>query len=130
MSGLNIKQTDKSEKKDEPVETTEVPSVSYTSHPMENYAIGRFAFKKGLLTVTGDDVEIFERLHASLPEMEKHRIKKLDVGAAEAFVRDLLANQQPAATQVTDSSTGERARPVIGTGKLEDSNPPAENTGE
>jgi len=112
-----------------PLKTPEVKAekaapatASYTSHPVENFRIGRFVFEKGLLNLSGDDVAAFEALHESLPPMEKNRIRKLDVAAAEAFVRDLLENAKPAATQAFDSSIGERAKPVVGTGKLEDSN--------
>lgn len=99
--------------------------VSYTSHPIENLSIGQFRFEKGLLTLSGDDVEVFDKLLATLPPQEASRVKKLDVNAAEDLVRKLLENQRAAATQVNDSSIGERATPVVGTGKLEDSNLPA-----
>jgi hypothetical protein len=99
--------------------------VSYTSHPIENFAVGNYKFEKGLLTLAADDAEAFDKLLATLPPQEANRVKKLDVQAAELLVKQLLENQRAAATQVTDSSTGERATPVVGTGKLEDSNPPA-----
>jgi len=113
-------QAPKEEKNLEP----EAPAtVSYSSHPIENFSLGSYRFEKGLLTLDSEAAAEFDKLIESLPPMEQTRIKKLDVAAAEQFVRQLLENQQAAATQVTDSSTGERARPVIGTGKLEDSNP-------
>lgn len=106
-------------------ETLTPGPVSYSSHPIENLSIGAYRFEKGLLTLTGDEIEVFDNLLATLPPQEANRVKKLDVAAAEDLVRKMLENQRAAATQVTDSSTGERATPVVGTGKLEDSNPPA-----
>lgn len=106
-------------------ETPEVKTARYSSHPIENYSVGNYVFEKGLLTLTGDEIAVFDKLLETLPPQESNRIKKLDVEAADRIVREMLANQKAAATQVNDSSIGERATPVIGKGKLEDSNPPA-----
>jgi hypothetical protein len=119
MSGINIKpKTEESKAEETPAET----SATYTSHPVENFRLGRYRFNKGLLTLTGDEVEAFDKLLESLPPADKRRVRKLDVAAAEEFVRQRLAEMMPAATQAFDSSIGERSKPVIGTGKLEDSN--------
>lgn len=115
--------------KTKPAETKEaaVPTASYTSHPAENYRVGPYRFTKGLLVLTGEEeIERFDALLQSLPPADKRRVRKLDVAAAEEFVRKRLENATPAATQAFDSSIGERAVPQFGTGKLEDSNAAAD----
>jgi len=103
-------------------ETPAIVEAHYTSHPIENFMVGPYKFEKGLLRLEGDEVDAFDKLHASMPPVEQRRVRKLDVAAAEEFVRQRLEAQSPGATQAFDSSIGERAKPVVGTGKLEDSN--------
>lgn len=94
--------------------------TQYTSHPIENYRIGRFRFTKGLLRLDGKDAEEFDKLLAAQPPQDQARVRKLDVAAAEAIVRERLANQRPGATKSFDSSIGERAEKKVGTGALGD----------
>lgn len=94
--------------------------VVYSSHPTPNYRIGKYKFEKSQLKLTDPaEVEIFDKLLSTLPVGERRKIQKLDVAAAEDFLRKRQVT--PAATKQTDSSTGERGstEPKVGTGTLE-----------
>src|SRR3546814_4892216 len=58
----------------------------------------------------GDEERLaaFEKLYDSLPPMEKNRIKKIDVAAAEKLLAELKA-KEGGPTQKIDSTVGERA---------------------
>lgn len=95
-------------------------SIMYSSHPIANYSIGRFQFTNTVLTLDNEkDQADFQKLHDSLPPAEKNRIKKIDVDAAEQFVKQVLS-MQPKATQTIDSSMGGEATRSVGTGNLTD----------
>lgn len=107
--------------------TEAMRKVLYSSHPIANYQLGKFQFEKTVLTLEGDeDIGEFEKLYETLPPAEKSRIKKIDVDAAEAFVRKVL-DQMPKATQNIDSSVGGDATRARGTGDLSDTNPKPES---
>jgi hypothetical protein len=102
----------------------EIPAVSgdeflWSSHPIQNYRVGRFHFEKGLLRLTAEDNAEFCKLRDSLPPREKHRTKEVDVGRANALLRQQRANE-PRVTSQIDSSTGERAsgEKAVGLGRL------------
>lgn len=83
----------------------------YSSAPIQAYRVGPFRFEKGVLTFDEgqeDELESFETLLETLPAAERARVQKVDVEAAEAYVRDLRA-QSGGATRGIDSSIGDRA---------------------
>lgn len=95
------------------------PAARYSSHPIANYRLGRFHFDRGLLNLDSDDAAEFERLYQQLPITEQRRVTKLDVGAAERFLKERAANRTAGATKQFDSSVGERAGATpIGTEEL------------
>ena len=93
--------------------------VRFTSHPIENFRVGRFRFTRGQLALSPEDAAEFEELLESLPTVERMRVRKIDLAAAERISQEFLASQARTTKQI-DSSTGERAKPVVGTGKLGD----------
>lgn len=93
--------------------------VRFTSHPIENFRVGRFRFTRGQLALSPEDAAEFEKLLESLPTVERTRVRKIDLAAAERISQEFLATQARTTKQI-DSSTGERAKPVVGTGKLGD----------
>lgn len=128
MSGLNLGTgvatgaTKGPDSKEElPVASAVDNLVRFSSHPIMRYKIGRFRFADGLLTLASEqDVSDFRKTLGDLPLSERNRIRELDVSAAEAQVRAVLA-QSPGATKGTDSSTGDRQpNNQVGKGKLED----------
>lgn len=96
--------------------------VRFTSHPIENFRVGRFRFTRGQLALSPEDAAEFEELLESLPAVERMRVRKIDLAAAERISQEFLATQARTTKQI-DSSTGERAKPVVGTGKLGDTTP-------
>lgn len=102
----------------------------FSSHPIANFQVGRFKFEKGLLRLDADDAAAFEKLMATLPPVEQSKIQKLDVEAAVAIVKQRIAEAQPGATQQFDSSIGERAKQMVGTGKLGDESEAFTNQGQ
>lgn len=96
-------------------------AVSWTSHPIANYEVGpKFVFVNSVLTLTdADDIAEFEEVLEDLPESERHRIKKLDVSAAERISRAVQGAQGGKATKQTDSTIGDRGEKAkVGTGEL------------
>src|SRR3546814_1313453 len=70
-----------------------------------------FQFTKGTLQFRAGDEErlaAFEKLYDSLPPMEKNRIKKIDVAAAEKLLAELKA-KEGGPIQKIDSTVGQRA---------------------
>lgn len=106
------------------------PLATYSSHPIKRFGVGKFKFQNGILKLfSEEEVKEFENSLDGMPSSERHRIKKVDLAAAEAIVRERLA-QQGGATKQTDSTIGERTTnaPKIGTGDLvKDSQPTAES---
>ncbi len=92
----------------------------FSSHPIVNYRLGEYVFDKGLLKFDNPkSAEKFRKILAAQPIVERNRIKELDVGAAEARVREVLA-ASPSTTKAIDSSTGDRAPDAaVGRGTLE-----------
>lgn len=96
------------------------PLATYTSHPVARLRMGPYRFESGILKLYSErEVKDFEQLLASMPPAESHRIKKVDLAAAEAIVRERLAAQGGPTKQV-DSTVGERNTngPKVGTGDL------------
>lgn len=102
----------------EPTSSDE-PAARWTTHPIMRYTVGDYTFRDGLLVLqTPEQAEAFQKVHDSLPVYEQMRIKKIDLSAAEALVRERLAAGS-GVTKGIDSSTGERApSAAIGTGSL------------
>jgi hypothetical protein len=104
-------------------ETQEVqgdePAARWSSHPIARYTIGDYRFENGLLVLqTTEEADAFQKVYESLPVFEQSRLTKIDVSAAEAIVRERLANGG-GATKVIDSSVGDRApNGAVGTGDL------------
>lgn len=104
------------------VTTTHVPNViaTFSSHPVQNFRIANFQFEKGVLKFEEgqeESLEKFEKLIASLPIVERKRIQKIDVEAAEKLIEKLRA-ESGGATQKIDSTVGERANKPKATGNL------------
>lgn len=93
--------------------------ASFTSHPVNNFRLGKHQFTDGVLNFTDSKkLAKFEELLEDLPPAERNRIKKLDLDAAKRISQQFQA-QQPKATTTTDSSVGERGmKPKVGTGVL------------
>lgn len=115
------------ESQNEVVEDAPV-KISFTSHPILNYRVGRmYKFERGMIHFDSEEAAAkFEANVANLPEIERRKIKKLDVSAAEKISRKVQANQG-GATKQTDSTVGDRAtQPKLGKTDLAD---PAANGG-
>src|SRR3546814_6111414 len=70
--------------------------MTFSSHPIMNFSLAGFQFTKGTLQFRAGDEErlaAFEKLYDSLPPMEKNRIKKIDVAAAEKLLAELKAKE-------------------------------------
>lgn len=94
-----------------PVQVTGVEDgeVAYSSHPIANYAVGKFKFDNGVLKLSKrEDIDEFEKVLDDLPESERIRIRKLDIEKAEAISREVRGKSGPRSTQQTDSSVGDR----------------------
>ena len=91
-------------------ETADDGAVRYSSHPIQNYKVGRFEFENGLLVLNEDeDIKEFEKIlnDPKFPRSERARINKLDLSAAEAQVR-LIRSQSPKASKSIGSEAGDR----------------------
>lgn len=98
--------------------------IQYSSHPILKYRIGKFEFENSILTLknAAEEAEFLEVInHENFPERERHRIKKLDLAAAESISRAARATRSRT-TQQIDSSVGERPNeaPRVGIGDLMD----------
>src|SRR3546814_5070731 len=85
--------------------------MTFSGHPIMNFSLAGFQFTKGTLQFRAGDEErlaAFEKLYDSLPLMEKNRIKKIDVAAAEKLLAELKA-KEGGPTQKIDSTVGDRA---------------------
>lgn len=115
---LNL--NDKKPKDEAPAETVD-GVARFSSHPIAKYRMGDYEFVNGLLELPESEADAFRELLASMPLSESHRVKELDVSAAEAQVRAILANQGGATKQI-DSSVGDRApSAAVGEGVLGES---------
>lgn len=101
-------------------ESSEPETARFSCHPIMRYSVGEFQFENGLLVIRNSErAAKFREVIKGLPVSEQSRIKELDVSAAEAQVRAILA-QNPGATKGIDSSTGDRApNNQVGGGTLE-----------
>lgn len=87
--------------------------VVYTSHPILNLTVGPFRFENGTLKLPDASIDMpqdkqvdsFAALLKTLPLIEQHRIRLLDVGKVDQIVRD----RQSIATRQFDSSVGREA---------------------
>lgn len=93
--------------------------VRWSVHPIQRYTVGDYHFENGLLVLKeGEEADKFQAVYDSLPVYEQTRINKIDLGAAEAMVRERLATGG-GATKGIDSSTGDRApNKQVGQGDL------------
>ncbi len=96
--------------------------ATYSSSPVNNYGVGRFQFEKGLLTFKKgdeDDLEEFEKIinGKNFPVVERNRLVKIDVAAAEKLLAD-LRKSEGGATQAIDSTVGERVNKPKAEGDL------------
>ena len=90
-------------------------SVYYSCAPLERLKIGRFQFDKGQLKLDENDAGQFDALLEKVDARTRSKVKKIDVKAAEAFLRNL----KPVATKATDSSSdGAEQRRLVGTKEL------------
>lgn len=64
--------------------------VTYSSHPILNYKLGRFQFVKGVLKLDAEDAAAFDELLEKQPPREKARVKKIDRDAAERVAKRYL----------------------------------------
>jgi hypothetical protein len=104
-----------------------VQGTQYTCRPMSNYSLGRFHFVNGTMTLTdADDVAEFDKLHKSQPPHLKNSVVKVDKAAAEARLKEILANQGQVQTGVT---TSENNNPNPAGGKIDPASTDAANTG-
>lgn len=97
------------------------PAARWSSHPIVRFTVGGYAFADGLLVLqTPEEADAFQKMYDELPVYEQTRIKKIDISAAEALVRQRLA-EGGGATKEIDSSVGDRApNKAVGTGSLLD----------
>jgi hypothetical protein len=92
-------------------ETTETPAVAeeslviYNSQPILNLSVGEYQFVNGVLKLTEAEAVTFDALLDSMPLIERNRIAKIDVAAANALISAIV----PQATQNPDSSAGRAA---------------------
>lgn len=96
------------------------PLATYTSHPVQNFRIATYQFEKGVLKFEEgeeESLEGFEKLLESLPLIERQRIKKIDIEAAEALIEKLKA-ESGGPTQKIDSTVGERVNKPKPVGNL------------
>lgn len=96
---------------------------AWTCHPIANYRVGRkYKFDKGILRLTDrDDIDEFTQILKDLPESESHKIRKLDVQAAEKISRAHQDSNGAKTTQSFDSSIGDRGvKPQLGKVDLAD----------
>lgn len=96
--------------------------ATYSSSPISNYSVGRFQFENGLLTFKDDDREDLEEFEAiingkNFPIIERNRLVKIDVAAAERLIAD-ARRTQGGATQAIDSTVGERVNKPKAEGDL------------
>ena len=91
--------------------TTEATSVAeetltiYNSQPIMRLSVGEFEFKDGILKLSAEQAEVFDSILASMPLIERNRVVKIDLEAANELISQLI----PAATQNNDSSAGRAA---------------------
>ena len=96
--------------------------ATYSSSPVSNYGVGRFQFEKGLLTFKKgdeDDLKEFEDIinGKNFPAVERNRIVKIDVRAAEKLLAE-HRKSSGGATQAIDSTVGERVNKPKAEGDL------------
>jgi hypothetical protein len=91
LGALAAKATEKTQQEPDAAADALVGKTSYTCHPMTNYSLGRFTFEKGTLALDEDDAAEFDKLHASQPPHLRHNVRKVDVAAAEARLKEILA---------------------------------------
>lgn len=62
--------------------------ATYSSAPIARFRVGRFQFEKGLLALTGDDIEAFESLMSgkAVDSRTKSQVKRVNTVAAAAAV--------------------------------------------
>jgi hypothetical protein len=82
--------------------------VIFSSHPIQNFSIGRYSFENGQLTLEADEVADFESFINKLPPADRMQIKKIDLGAVDAIVE-----QRAAATKQIDSGAGRAAMEAL-----------------
>lgn len=96
--------------------------ATFSSSPINNYAVGNHQFENGILTFKkGDEAELedFEKIIGSknFPIVERSKIVKIDVKAAERLIEE-ARKSQGGATQAVDSTVGERVNKPKAEGNL------------
>lgn len=101
----------------------------FSSHPIQNFHLGRFVFENTLLRLSGKDVGEFKELLEKLPLYERNNIREISLAAVDSIV----AGRSAAAQQGTaDSAAGRSAleamlatTPKVGTKPIEEMGKPA-----
>jgi hypothetical protein len=94
--------------------TTDTKGRTYSSHPIQNFAVGAYQFAKGVLTLLdGDAIEEFESLISKLPAPDRLLIKTIDLGKAEEIAKGFTVG---GATKAFDSSVGRAALEKLAAG--------------
>lgn len=78
--------------------------VQYTSTPIAALKIGRFQFTNGVLRLSGDDVETFEKLLKGSAIRTQQVVRKIDRRGGEAVARRFLESTQGTKTSGVDTS--------------------------
>lgn len=77
-------------------------SVTYTSHPIDNFRIGRdWQFSKGVLKLSPEKAEKFDKVLEDQPASIRGRIRKIDAAAADKLARQFISSRR---TQGVDTS--------------------------
>lgn len=78
--------------------------VQYSCHPIRTLSFGtQFKFENGVLTLTPEDAEVFEKMLEGSDTRTRYQVKKIDATLAESIVRSLLIS---GATKSIDSVAG------------------------
>jgi hypothetical protein len=81
---------------------------TWTSHPIQNYSLGRFDFQQGILNLTESaDIEEFEKLlnHPQLPIRDKQLIQEVNVDRANRIASEFVKSR--VSSGITHSETGD-----------------------
>lgn len=102
----------------------------FSSHPIQNFSLGRFQFENTLLRLhSAEDVAEFRKLRDKLPIYEQNVVKEIRSDVVDEIVEQRIASMRANVTQNFDSSVGraamERLRsqvPAVGTESVENLN--------
>lgn len=113
---VNFKKADEAA---EAAEAAEAPAtVTFSSHPIQNFRIGNYQFVNSQLVVAEKDAQGVRNMLDKLPLSERQKIQEVSVEAAEEYLRNLGAS----AVTVFDSATAklklqelQKSMPAVGT---------------